>query len=255
MASRKRTIDTGNDVIVARELTKQFGKFTAVDHISFEVHRSEIFGFLGANGAGKSTAIRMLTGLSKPTDGQATVAGHDVKRHPERIKKSIGYMSQRFSLYERMSVMENLRLYGGIYGMSFRQIVERSSELLKKLQFFDKRNETVSKLPLGMRQIVAFTSAILHRPKIVFLDEPTGGVDPITRRHFWEMIYDVTEEGITIFVTTHYMDEAEYCDRVSIMVDGHIEALGAPSELKARFDAKSMEEVFFVLAQTAQRSE
>lgn len=252
---RKRHDFNGENVIEAKELTKVFGNFVAVDHISFEVKRGEIFGFLGANGAGKSTAMRMLTGISKPTNGNATVAGFDVWKEPEKIKKTIGYMSQRFSLYERLSVMDNLRLFGSIYGMSMRQIMDRSAELLHRLHFYDKRNELVAKLPLGMRQIVAFTSSILHHPSIVFLDEPTGGVDPVTRRRFWEMIYDATEEGITVFVTTHYMDETEYCNRVSIMVDGKIEALGAPNELKDRYGVSSMQEVFFILAQTAQRGD
>lgn len=245
----------GEPVIVARNLTKQFGTFTAVNHISFEVYKGEIFGFLGANGAGKSTAMRILTGLSKPSEGEAFVAGFDVNKKPGKIRRSIGYMSQRFSLYERMSVMDNLKLYGGIYGLSRREVVKRAAELLKRLHLYERRHTLVANLPLGMRQIVAFIAAILHRPQIVFLDEPTGGVDPVTRRRFWEMIYDATDEGITIFVTTHYMDEAEYCDRVSIMVDGSIEALGTPEGLKEQFNAHNMEDVFFVLAQKAQRSE
>lgn len=240
-------------VIEASNLTKKFGNFTAVDHISFHVSKGEIFGFLGANGAGKSTAMLILTGLSKPTEGEAFVAGFDVRKHPEKIRNSIGYMSQRFSLYERLSVMDNLKLYGGIYGMRAREIKVRSKELLTKLDFYEHRHQTVMSLPLGMRQIVAFTTAILHRPEIVFLDEPTGGVDPVTRRRFWELIYDATHEGITIFVTTHYMDEAEYCDRLSIMVDGKIAGMGSPAELKQKYKVNSMEEVFFLLAKAAKR--
>ncbi len=244
-----------HDVIVAEGLTKVFGGFVAVDHISFKVQRGEIFGFLGANGAGKSTAMRMLTGISKPSKGKAFVAGYDINKDAEKIKRSIGYMSQRFSLYERLSVIDNLLLYGSIYGMSVGEIKKRSQELLSRLHLYDKRKTLVANLPLGMRQIVAFTAAILHHPDIVFLDEPTGGVDPVTRRRFWELIYDATEEGITVFVTTHYMDEAEYCDRVSIMVDGKIEALGSPSALKEHYKVKNMQEVFFVLAEKAVRSE
>lgn len=243
------------NVIVAKELTKSFGLFVAVDHISFEVKKGEIFGFLGANGAGKSTAIRMLTGISKPTSGKALVAGYDINKEANKVKRNIGYMSQKFSLYERLSVLDNLVLYGSIYGLSKKEILPRVETLLSKLHFYDQRKTMVAKLPLGMKQIVAFTAAILHRPKIVFLDEPTGGVDPLTRRAFWELIYDATEEGITVFVTTHYMDEAEYCDRVSIMVDGQIVALGSPIELKKKYHAKDMQELFFILAEKAVRSE
>lgn len=249
------TPNLGDEVIIAESLTKKFGNFVAVDHISFRVHRGEIFGFLGANGAGKSTAIRMLTGISMPSSGEATVAGYDVRRSPEKVKKSIGYMSQRFSLYERLSVMDNLRLYGAIYGMKQKTITERASYLFDKLHFSDKAKTLVADLPLGMRQIVAFSSTILHQPSIIFLDEPTGGVDPVTRRRFWELIYDATEEGITVFVTTHYMDEAEYCDRLSIMVDGRIKALGSPSELKESYEARDMQDVFFRLAEGATRIE
>lgn len=247
----------GNDIksISARELTKKFGSFTAVDHISFDVNKGEIFGFLGANGAGKSTAMRMLTGLMKPTSGEAFVAGFDIDKESESVKRNIGYMSQKFSLYERLTVMDNLVLYGGIYGMERSEVTERAKEMLDKLHFYDKRNSPVGKLPLGMRQIVSFSAAIFHSPQIVFLDEPTGGVDPVTRRRFWEMIYEATDRGITVFVTTHYMDEAEYCNRLSIMVDGRIEALGAPDELKEIYGVRTMEEVFFVLARTANRSE
>lgn len=247
----------GNDIksISARELTKKFGSFTAVDHISFDVNKGEIFGFLGANGAGKSTAMRMLTGLMKPTSGEAFVAGFEIDKESESVKRNIGYMSQKFSLYERLTVMDNLVLYGGIYGMKRSEVTERAKEMLDKLHFYDKRNSPVGKLPLGMRQIVSFSAAIFHSPQIVFLDEPTGGVDPVTRRRFWEMIYEATDRGITVFVTTHYMDEAEYCNRLSIMVDGRIEALGAPGELKETYGVRTMEEVFFVLARTANRSE
>lgn len=254
LATPPKEQDT-NCVIEVEELTKLFGSFVAVDHISFEVKKGEIFGFLGANGAGKSTAMRMLTGISKPSSGKAYVAGYDILKESEKIKKSIGYMSQRFSLYERLSVMDNLLLYGSIYGMRISEITERAKVLLSRLHLYDKRKTLVANLPLGMRQIVAFTAAVLHRPSIVFLDEPTGGVDPVTRRRFWELIYDATEEGITVFVTTHYMDEAEYCDRVSIMVDGKIEALGSPSELKKEYHARDMQEVFFVLAEKAVRAE
>ncbi len=212
-------------VIETKGLTKRFGSFTAVDHISFEVGRGEIFGFLGANGAGKTTAMRMLCGLSRPTEGGGTVAGFDIVRQSEQIKRNIGYMSQRFSLYDDLKVWENIRLYGGIYGMGSRQIAEKTDRVLRRLGFAEERNTLVSALPLGWKQKLAFSVAIFHEPRIVFLDEPTGGVDPATRRQFWELIYDASERGITVFVTTHYMDEAEYCNRVSIMVDGAIRAL------------------------------
>ena len=242
-------------VILTENLTKRFGNFTAVDHISFEVHRGEIFGFLGANGAGKTTAMRMLCGLSRPSEGRGSVAGFDIARQPEQIKRNIGYMSQKFSLYEDLKVWENIRLYAGIYGLSERQIAEGTDRLLRTLDFEAERNTLVKSLPLGWKQKLAFSVAIFHAPKIVFLDEPTGGVDPSTRRQFWELIYDAAERGITVFVTTHYMDEAEYCNRVSIMVDGRIEALDSPRELKRRFQAESMDQVFTQLARRAKRSE
>ena len=242
-------------VIETKGLTKRFGSFTAVDHISFEVGRGEIFGFLGANGAGKTTAMRMLCGLSRPTEGGGTVAGFDIVRQSEQIKRNIGYMSQRFSLYEDLKVWENIRLFGGIYGMGSRQIAEKTDRVLRRLGFAEERNTLVSALPLGWKQKLAFSVAIFHEPRIVFLDEPTGGVDPATRRQFWELIYDASERGITVFVTTHYMDEAEYCSRVSIMVDGQVRALGAPAELKRQFAAGSMDEVFRTLARGAKRTE
>ena len=238
----------GETVIEARALSRRFGAFTAVDAITFDVHAGEVFGFLGANGAGKTTAIRMLTGLLAPSSGEARVAGHDVYTEADRIKRSIGYMSQRFSLYEDLTVRENIRLYGGIYGLSDRQIRDRTDAVLERLGFRHAANEQVRSVPLGWKQKLAFSVALLHEPRIVFLDEPTGGVDPITRRQFWEMIYEAAAQGTTVFVTTHYMDEAEYCDRVSIMVAGRIAALGTPDELKARFHADSMDEVFVRLA-------
>ena len=246
---------TGEEVILARELRKDFGDFHAVDGISFEVKRGEIFGFLGANGAGKTTAMRMLTGLSKPTSGQGRVAGYDITREAEQVKKHIGYMSQRFSLYEDLRVWENLRLYGGIYGMSPQLIRERTEQLLRSLDFEARRDTFVRDLPLGWRQKLAFSVAIFHDPEIVFLDEPTGGVDPVTRRQFWELIYAASQRGITVFVTTHYMDEAEYCDRVSIMVDGRIQALDSPRGLREAYGVSSMEEVFQRLARGATRSD
>lgn len=239
--------------ITANNLTKTFGGFTAVDHITFKVKQGEIFGFLGANGAGKTTAMRMLCGLSKPSSGEATVAGFDVSSHPESIKKSIGYMSQKFSLYEDLTVMENIRFYAGIYGLSDKDIKEKSAHLLKLLHLDVEKNKLVGSLPLGWKQKLSFSIALIHEPKIVFLDEPTGGVDPLTRREFWEMIYEASQRGTTIFVTTHYMDEAEYCHRVSIMVDGSIVALGTPAELKKQFAAESMNEVFLQLARQATR--
>jgi ABC-2 type transport system ATP-binding protein len=234
--------------IKAEQLTKKFGSFTAVDHISFEIERGEIFGFLGANGAGKTTAIRMLTGLSTPTSGDATVAGFDVYRESERIKRNIGYMSQKFSLYEDLTVRENIQFYGGIYGLPLQRIREKTKELIRDLQLEAVANKLVGSLPLGWKQKLAFSVAVMHEPDIVFLDEPTGGVDPITRRQFWEMIYKAAESGVTLFVTTHYMDEAEYCDRISIMVQGRIDAMGTPGELKERYEADSMNEVFLRLA-------
>ncbi len=246
---------TGEEVILARELRKDFGDFHAVDGISFKVKRGEIFGFLGANGAGKTTAMRMLTGLSKPTSGQGRVAGYDITREAEQVKKHIGYMSQRFSLYEDLRVWENLRLYGGIYGMSQRLIRKRTDQLLTSLSFEARRDTLVRDLPLGWRQKLAFSVAVFHEPEVVFLDEPTGGVDPVTRRQFWELIYAASQRGITVFVTTHYMDEAEYCDRVSIMVDGRIDALDSPSALRETYGVASMEEVFQRLARGATRSD
>lgn len=242
-------------VIKAEGLTKQFGDFIAVDHISFNVHRGEIFGFLGANGAGKTTAMRMLCGLSMPSSGNASVAGFDVYTQNESIKKSIGYMSQRFSLYEDLTVKENMRFYGGIYGMSQAFIKEKTALILEQLHLKEEANVLVGSLPLGWKQKLAFSVALFHEPEIVFLDEPTGGVDPVTRREFWGLIYQAAEQGTTIFVTTHYMDEAEYCHRVSIMVDGRIEALDAPERLKASLEATSMDEVFLKLARKAKRSE
>jgi ABC transporter, ATP-binding protein len=246
---------TGEEVILARELRKDFGDFHAVDGISFEVKRGEIFGFLGANGAGKTTAMRMLTGLSKPTSGKGRVAGYDITREAEQVKKHIGYMSQRFSLYEDLRVWENLRLYGGIYGMSPQLIRERTEQLLRSLDFEARRDTFVRDLPLGWRQKLAFSVAVFHEPEVVFLDEPTGGVDPVTRRQFWELIYAASQRGITVFVTTHYMDEAEYCDRVSIMVDGRIQALDSPRGLREAYGVSSMEEVFQRLARGATRSD
>ena len=243
-----------NIAIKAEQITKIFGDFTAVDHISFEVSKGEIFGFLGANGAGKTTAMRMFCGLSIPSSGNATVAGFDVYKNTEDIKKNIGYMSQKFSLYENLTILENLEFYGGIYGLSNKQIKEKSAELVAKLGLEKEKNKLVSELPLGWKQKLAFSVAIFHEPEIVFLDEPTGGVDPVTRRQFWDLIYEASENGITIFVTTHYMDEAEYCNRVSIMVDGKIEALDTPTNLKKQFEAKNMDEVFYQLARGAKRS-
>lgn len=243
------------NVISVQNLTKRFGDFTAVDQISFEVKRGEIFGFLGANGAGKTTAMRMLCGLSLPTEGKATVAGFDVYTQNEQIKKNIGYMSQKFSLYEDLTVKENIRFYAGIYGKSDAFIKQKTEDVLQQLHLTQEANKLVRSLPLGWKQKLAFSVAIFHEPGIVFLDEPTGGVDPVTRREFWNMIYLAAEKGITIFVTTHYMDEAEYCSRVSIMVDGKIEALDTPSLLKQKFKAASMDEVFLKLARKAGRSD
>jgi ABC-2 type transport system ATP-binding protein len=242
-------------VIIADKLTKKFGDFTAVNAISFEVYKGEIFGFLGANGAGKTTAMRILSGLSYPSSGKAKVAGFDVYEESEEIKKNIGYMSQKFSLYENLTVMENIRFFGGIYGLRRKELKMASEELIGRLQIGSEAKKLVGSLPLGWKQKIAFSVAILHRPKIVFLDEPTGGVDPITRRQFWELIYEAAEQGITAFVTTHYMDEAEYCDRVSIMVDGAIAALDSPLKLKQQFNAPSMDDVFLQLARGAKRSE
>lgn len=241
------------NVIYTRELTKRFGTFTAVDRISFNVRRGEIFGFLGANGAGKTTAMRMLCGLSVPTAGEGRVAGFDIATEAEEVKKHIGYMSQRFSLYEDLKVWENLRLFGGIYGMKDKEIARKTDEMLAGLGFEALRNTFVRALPLGWKQKLAFSVSIFHEPRVVFLDEPTGGVDPVTRRQFWELIYRAADRGITVFVTTHYMDEAEYCDRVSIMVDGRIEALDTPERLRARFQAATMDDVFQQLARKAVR--
>lgn len=241
--------------IKVENLSKQFGQFKAVDNISFEVSQGEIFGFLGANGAGKTTAMKMLCGLSLPTSGKASVAGFDVYTENESIKKSIGYMSQKFSLYEDLTVKENIKFYAGIYGISPKQIIHKTELLLSQLSLEKEANKLVGQLPLGWKQKLAFSVAIFHDPQIVFLDEPTGGVDPITRREFWNLIYEAAEKGITVFVTTHYMDEAEYCNRVSIMVDGKIEALDTPSNLKSNFNAASMDEVFIQLARKAKRSE
>lgn len=241
-------------VITANQLTKRFGDFIAVDHISFEVCKGEIFGFLGANGAGKTTAMRMLCGLSLPSSGEATVAGLDVYRDNEKIKKSIGYMSQKFSLYDDLTVKENMQFYGGIYGKSNAFIKDKTATILEELHLEKEAGVLVKSLPLGWKQKLAFSVAIFHEPEIVFLDEPTGGVDPVTRREFWNMIYQASERGITVFVTTHYMDEAEYCNRVSIMVDGRIDALDTPSQLKIMHQAASMDEVFLKLARKATRS-
>ena len=241
------------NVIYTRELTKRFGTFTAVDRITFSVRRGEIFGFLGANGAGKTTAMRMLCGLSVPTAGEGRVAGFDIANEAEEVKKHIGYMSQRFSLYEDLKVWENLRLFGGIYGMKDKEIARKTDEMLAGLGFEALRDTFVRALPLGWKQKLAFSVSIFHEPRVVFLDEPTGGVDPVTRRQFWELIYRAADRGITVFVTTHYMDEAEYCDRVSIMVDGRIEALDTPERLRARFQAATMDDVFQQLARKAVR--
>jgi ABC-2 type transport system ATP-binding protein len=236
------------NVIQAKGLTKMFGDFTAVNAITFEVKKGEIFGFLGANGAGKTTAMKMLIGISIPTSGEAQVAGFDVFTQAEDIKKNIGYMSQKFALYDDLTVKENITFFGGIYGLSRVKIKEKTKELIEDLGLDSVSNQLVGSLPLGWKQKISFSVALLHEPKIVFLDEPTGGVDPITRRQFWEMIYRAAHQGTTIFVTTHYMDEAEYCDRVSIMVNGKIEALDTPKKLKEQFQVDSMNDVFLKLA-------
>jgi ABC-2 type transport system ATP-binding protein len=246
---------TNDKVITADKLTKHFGDFVAVDNISFEVSKGEIFGFLGANGAGKTTAMRMLCGLLFPSSGQATVAGYDVYKENEKIKKSIGYMSQKFSLYEDLTVKENMQFYGGIYHMTDKYIKEKTAIILEQLHLQKEANVLVKSLPLGWKQKLAFSVAIFHEPGIVFLDEPTGGVDPVTRREFWNMIYQAADGGTTIFVTTHYMDEAEYCNRVTIMVDGRIDALDTPANLKQIYHAASMDEVFLQLARKAKRNE
>lgn len=243
-----------NEVVIkAEKLTKQFGDFIATNAITFEVYAGEIFGFLGANGAGKTTAMRMLCGLSKPTSGKATIAGFDIYTDTENIKKNIGYMSQKFSLYEDLTILENIQFFGGIYGLSKKQIKEKSEILISQLGLDNEAKKLVGSLPLGWKQKLAFSVAIIHDPKIVFLDEPTGGVDPVTRRQFWDLIYSAADRGITIFVTTHYMDEAEYCNRISMMVDGVIKALDTPMGLKQQYAAQSMDEVFFELARGAKR--
>jgi len=239
--------------IEAHDLTRRFGDFTAVDHISFEIEEGEVFGFLGANGAGKTTAIRMLTGLLQPTEGEARVAGCDVRTEPEKVKQRIGYMSQSFALYDDLTVKENIRLYGGIYGLSTTDLHDRRDRLLRRLGFEHAADERVGSIPLGWKQKLAFSVALLHEPAVVFLDEPTSGVDPVTRRQFWEMIYEAAADGTTVLVTTHYMDEAEYCDRVSIMVEGTIDALGTPAALKAEYDAETMDDVFVRVAEGGDR--
>lgn len=235
-------------IISVNNLCKTFGSFTAVNSISFDVYKGEIFGFLGANGAGKTTAMKMLIGISKPSSGEASIAGFDVKKQAEMVKKSIGYMSQKFSMYDDLTIKENITFFGGIYGLSRAQIKEKTAKLISELELEEVADKLVSALPLGWKQKLSFSVALLHEPKIVFLDEPTGGVDPITRRQFWEMIYAQANKGTTIFVTTHYMDEAEYCDRVSIMVEGKIEALDSPKNLKKQYNAASMNDVFLKLA-------
>lgn len=238
-----------SDVVIrAENLTKRFGDFTAVDKISFDVKPGEIFGFLGANGAGKTTAIKMLIGLSRPSGGEAQIAGFDVYKNTEQIKENIGYMSQKFSLYEDLSIRQNIEFYGGIYGLSRSAIKKKTTQIVERLDLAERLNKVVGDLPLGWKQRLAFAVAGVHDPKIIFLDEPTGGVDPVTRRQFWEMIYESANRGVTIFVTTHYMDEAEYCDRISIMVDGKIKTLGTPRELKTNYSSDTMDEVFIKLA-------
>lgn len=241
--------------IETKDLTKKFGNFTAVDHISFEVGEGEIFGFLGANGAGKTTAMRMLCGLLEPTSGQGRVAGYDIYKQRDLVKQHIGYMSQKFSLYEDLTIRENMRLFGGIYGMSDKNIKDKGDKVIKDLNLETEQKALVASLPLGIKQKVSFAVSTFHSPKIVFLDEPTGGVDPIARRIFWEMIYKATDQGMTAFVTTHYMDEAEYCNRISIMVDGRIEALDTPANLRQQFGASNIEEVFHTLARKAKRGD
>ena len=243
-------MNNNGNIIIVKNLVKKFGHFVANDHLSFEVRKGEIFGFLGANGAGKTTAIRILCGLSYPTSGQLQVAGFDVYSQRDQIKNNIGYMSQKFSLYDDLTVYENIRFYAGIYGLNRKEIVSRAAMLIKKLNLEDVRNKLLRDIPQGWKQKLAFSIAIIHDPKIVFLDEPTGGVDPITRRQFWNLIYEAARDGITVFVTTHYMDEAEYCDRVTIMVEGRIAALNTPSVLKKTYNASNMNEVFLRLART-----
>ena len=239
---------TQSNAIEVRGLTKRFGNFTAVDHISLSVAPGEVFGFLGANGAGKTTAMRILVGVLAPSEGEARVAGYDVRTQHARIREAIGYMSQRFSLYGDLTVRENIRLYATIYGLAESEVARRGDSLLERLGLSDRANDLVAQLPLGWKQKLAFSVALVHEPRVVFLDEPTGGVDPVTRRQFWEMIYATAARGTTVFVTTHYMDEAEYCDRISIMVEGRIAALGTPAELKQQFDAASVDDVFVRLA-------
>jgi len=229
-------------------MVKKFGSFIANDNISFEVFPSEIFGFLGANGAGKTTAIRILSGLSRPTSGLVEVVGVNARTNPEGIKRKIGYMSQRFSLYNDLTLYENIRFFGGIYGLSLKQIQEGAKQLIQKLDIEDLRNRKIGSVPLGWKQKLAFSVAVLHKPSLVFLDEPTGGVDPLTRRQFWELIYDTAKQGVTIFVTTHYMDEAEYCDRLCILAEGQVKAIGSPSEIKKKFDAEDMDQVFYQIS-------
>jgi ABC-2 type transport system ATP-binding protein len=241
------------NVIVCEKLTKSFDDFIAANELTFEVGKGEIFGFLGANGAGKTTAMRMLCGLLKPTSGKASVIGYDIYTQTEQIKKNIGYMSQKFSLYDNLTVAENIMFYGGIYGMRRKEISVKTDELLSRLQLQSEAKTLVSELPLGWKQKLAFSVSMVHDPRLVFLDEPTGGVDPLTRRQFWDLIYYATDRGVTVFVTTHYMDEAEYCNRVSIMVDGDIAALGSPAELKTQYQAQTMQEVFYQLARNAKR--
>ncbi len=241
-------MESDNNAIVVRDLVKKFGSFVANNRLNFEVKKGEIFGFLGANGAGKTTAIRILVGLSSPSSGEVSVAGYNVARYPEKVKKHIGYMCQKFSLYEDLTSEENIRLYGGIYGLSKKEILQKSEDLFSRLNFNKYRKKLIADLPLGMRQKLAFSVAVFHNPEIVFLDEPTGGVDPITRRQFWEMIYETASKGITVFVTTHYMDEAEYCDRISIMDQGEIVALDTPLNLKKKYNTESVEELFIKIA-------
>jgi ABC-2 type transport system ATP-binding protein len=247
--------NTQKHSITAHDLTKQFGAFTAVDRISFSVDKGEIFGFLGANGAGKTTAIKMLCGLSRPTSGSATIAGYDVYKQPEQIKRNIGYMSQQFSLYNDLTITENIRFYAGIYGLKNNAIKERTSALLNDLGLQDDANRLVGELPLGWKQKLAFSIAVIHQPEIVFLDEPTSGVDPITRRQFWDMIYAAAARGITVFVTTHYLEEAEYCDRVSIMVDGEMRDLDTPTALRTKYNLPTMNDVFLHMAVRSKRKE
>ncbi|MEO9475751.1 MAG: ABC transporter ATP-binding protein [Cyclobacteriaceae bacterium] len=239
---------TNEPIVTAQNLIKSFGSFHAVNDISFDVQQGEIFGFLGANGAGKTTAIKMLIGLWRPTSGKANIAGFDIYKDTEKIKKNIGYMSQKFSLYADLTVRENIRLFGGIYGLSRKLIIRKTDQLLRRLEMRSEANTLIDDLPLGWKQKLAFSVAMIHEPKIVFLDEPTGGVDPITRRQFWELIYETASTGTTIFVTTHYMDEAEYCDRISMMVSGKIAGLGTPNELKIGFQSKNMDDVFIKIA-------